>query len=134
MASPKHYDITMRSVFQWAQHELAHVGRIAAVEDKDIQYSYALSTVNGMAHLKDALYQLAKETRQADKKRDIYTLHAQVIRVMKHLIHEYKIDVAPIKAFNVRGVLSDLRYLKNSGTRRVIKGRGKRKGKGTRKH
>jgi hypothetical protein len=32
---------------EWAKSELEHVGRIAAVEDPDIQYSYAQSTVNG---------------------------------------------------------------------------------------
>ena len=127
MSAPYAYETTMKSLFGWAESELAHVGRIAAVKNPNIQYSYALSTVNGMAHLKDALYELSKETEHKDKKRDILRLHDQVIRVMKHLIREYKIDLAPIKAFNVKGVLSDLSYLKN--TRRVSK-----KGKKTRKN
>lgn len=128
MSAPYAYEATMKSLFAWAESELAHVGRIAAVKNPQIQYSYALSTVNGMAHLKDALYELVKETKSKDKKRDILRVHDQVIRVMKHLIREYKIDLKPIKEFNVKGVLSDLRYLRN--TRRAGKGgRGK-----TRKH
>jgi hypothetical protein len=105
------YSSTMKSLFGWAESELAHVGRIAAVEDSDIQYSYALSTVNGMAHLKDALFELVGETEQYEKKRDLLRLHDQVIRVMKHLIYEYNIDLEPIRNFNVRGVLSNLSYL-----------------------
>ncbi len=105
------YSATMKSLFGWAESELAHVGRIAAIEDSDIQYSYALSTVNGMAHLKDALFELVGETEQPEKMRDLLRLHDQVIRVMKHLIREYDIDLEPIRNFNVRGVLSNLNYL-----------------------
>jgi hypothetical protein len=113
-AAPYKYEATMKGVLGWAQGELEHVGRIAAVKDPKIQYSYALSTVNGMAHLKDALFELVGETEHADKKRDLLRIHDQVIRVMKHLIREYKIDLEPIRNFNVKGVLSNLGYLNNS--------------------
>ena len=36
---------------------------------------------------------------------DLLTLHDKVIRVMKHLIADFKVDQETIKAFNTRGVL-----------------------------
>ena len=98
---------------EWAQSELEHVGRITAVKDKDIQYSYALSTVNGMAHLKDALYQMVSDPAYKHKKQDLLRTHDQVIRVMKHLIKDYDLDLNAIRKFNTRKVLSNLSYLKN---------------------
>jgi hypothetical protein len=112
MASPYKYHATAKAVMEWANSELEHVGRIVACEDPNIQYSYALSTVNGMAHLKDALYELVNDPNYADKKEDLLRLHSSVIRVMKHLINDYSIDLNTIKAFNTKGVLSDLSYLK----------------------
>lgn len=47
-----HYDTTFQGVMKWAESELEHVGRIVSLEDPDLQYSYALSTVNGMAVIK----------------------------------------------------------------------------------
>ena len=118
MAAPKKYKTTKNGLMGWAKSELEHVGRIAAIENPDIQYSYALSTVNGMAHLKDALYEMVQETKEGHHKRDLLRLHEQVIRVMKHLIREYKIDLKPIRNFNVRGVLSRFNYLRNKKTRK----------------
>ena len=111
MAAPYKYDITARAVMEWANGELEHVGRIASCADPNIQYSYAQSTVNGMAHLKDALYELVTNPEYADKKTDLLHLHDAVIRVMKHIIKDYNVDISSIKAFNTKGVLSDLSYL-----------------------
>ena len=116
MGSPYKYDITARSVMEWANAELEHVGRIVACADPKIQYSYALSTVNGMAHLKDALFELVNDPNYADKKEDLLRTHASVIRVMKHLIKDFNVDISTIKAFNTQGVLSDLSYLQNTTT------------------
>jgi hypothetical protein len=98
----------------WATSELEHVGRIAAVEDPDIQYSYALSTVNGMAHLKDALFEAVSEKGHKEHKQDLLRLHDGVVRVMKHLIKEYRVNLDTIRAFNTRKVLSNLSYLKRT--------------------
>jgi len=121
MASPYKYHVTAKAVMEWANSELEHVGRIVACEDKKIQYSYALSTVNGMAHLKDALYELVNDPNYAEKKEDLLRLHASVIRVMKHLIKDFKINLNTIKAFNTKGVLSDLSYLKTAKRRKTRK-------------
>ena len=108
----KEYDITMKNVMMWADNELEHVGRIVAVKDADLQYSYALSTVNGMAHLKDALDQLIKnEDVTSAAKRDLRIKVDQVVRVMNHLVKDFALDIAPIKAFNVKKVLGSLDYL-----------------------
>lgn len=119
MAAPYKYDITARAVMEWANGELEHVGRIAGCADPNIQYSYALSTVNGMAHLKDALFELVNNPDYADKKTDLLHLHDAVIRVMKHIIKDYDVDISTIKAFNTKGVLSDLSYLGNAKSAKV---------------
>lgn len=98
----------------WANSELEHVGRIAAVEDPDLQYSYAISTLNGMAHLKDALYEFVTERQGEPMTKDLKLVHDKVIRVMKHLIKDYKLNIQEIVQFNTRKVLSSLNYLKNA--------------------
>jgi hypothetical protein len=119
----KEYNTTAKGLMMWAASELEHVGRIAAISDKDIQYSYAQSTVNGMAHLKDAIFQYVNKYPENRFKADLLTVHDQVIRVMKHLISVYDVNLEEIKAFNTHKVLSSLNYLKE----------GKRKKRTTRK-
>ena len=112
------YDITPQSVMHWANSELEHVGRIASMKDKNLQYSYAQSTINGMAHLKDAIFQLVNDPEYKHYKPDLLVLHGKVIRTMKHLIKDYRVDLNEIRDFNTRKVLSDLSYLtkKNRNT------------------
>jgi len=116
MASPKQYHATVRGVLEWANSELEHVGRIVSIEDPDLQYSYALSTVNGMAYLKDALYELVNDPKYSMHKEDLLRVHEAVIRTMKHLVKDFNIDLDAIKAFNTRKVLSNrnFTYLKNT--------------------
>jgi len=106
------YNTTVQGVMEWAKHELEHVGRIAAVEDPDIQYSYAQSTVNGMMHLRDALFQMVKDPRYSERKADLLNTHNNVVRVIKRLIKDYKVKLSEIKRFNTRKVLSAPNYLK----------------------
>ena len=116
MASPKVYHPTVKGVLEWANSELEHVGRIVSVEDHDLQYSYAMSTVNGMAYLKDALYELVNDPKYSTHKEDLLRVHGAVIRTMKHLVKDFNIDLTAIKAFNTKKVLSNrnFTYLKNS--------------------
>ena len=116
MASPKQYHPTVRGVLEWANSELEHVGRIVSVEDPDLQYSYAMSTVNGMAYLKDALYELVNDPKYSTHKEDLLRVHGAVIRTMKHLVKDFNIDLDAIKAFNTKKVLSNrnFNYLKNT--------------------
>jgi hypothetical protein len=123
MAAPYKYEVTVRSVMEWANSELEHVGRIAACKDKRIQYAYALSTVNGMAHLKDALFEIVNDDRYSHSREDLLRTHNSVIRVMKHLIKDYNISLNTIRAFNTKGVLSDLSYLKTRKKRSTRKRR-----------
>ncbi len=109
--SPKKYKATAKGVMEWANSELEHVGRIASVEDPDLQYSYALSTVNGMLHLRNALYELVNDANYKTHHEDLQRLHDKVVRVLKHLIGEYKVDLGAIRAFNTRKVLGDLSFL-----------------------
>lgn len=125
MASPKKYEATAKGLMMWANSELEHVGRITSVKDKDIQYSYAMSTLNGMAHLKDALYEAVNDPDYVSWKKDLLRTHDSVIRVMKHLIKDYELNLDAIRAFNERKVLSDLSYLTQTG--------GKKSGSKTRK-
>jgi hypothetical protein len=129
MASPKQYHPTVKGIFEWANSELEHVGRIVSVEDPDLQYSYAMSTVNGMAYLKDAIYELVNDPKYSMHKEDLLRLHGSVIRAMKHLVKDYNIDLTAIKAFNTRKVLSNrnFTYLKNRTKRAKHKTRKNRK-------
>jgi len=122
------YDITPQSVMHWANAELEHVGRIASMKDKNLQYSYAQSTINGMAHLKDAIFQLVNDQEYKRYKPDLLVLHGKVIRTMKHLIKDYRVDLNEIRAFNTRKVLSDLSYLtkKNRNTVKSSSNKGKK--------
>jgi hypothetical protein len=100
----------------WVASELEHVGRIIAMKDKHLQKSYAMSTVNGMAHLKDALYEAAHE--EGNETTQLLRAHDSVIRTMKHLIKDFGINVRAIEDFNTEHVLSNLKYLKSGKTRR----------------
>jgi nicotinic acid mononucleotide adenylyltransferase len=128
MASSHQYESTVKGTMAWANSELEHVGRIASVKDKDLQYSYALSTVNGMAHLRDALYQLVKDPRYRAHSMDLLRTHDAVIRVMKHLIREYKVNLDTIRMFNTRKVLTDFSYLKNGKSKATRKAKKSRRG------
>ena len=135
MASDHKYDTTVYGVMEWAKGELEHVGRIVSIKDKDIQYNYALSTVFGMAHLKDALFQMVNDSDYEWKKADLLKTHDAVVRTMKHLVKDFGVDLAAVKSFNSRGVLSDLSYLTNTqeGGRRCWSRKANRKNKKTRK-
>ena len=105
------YEITFKSAMMWANAELEHVGRIASMKDADLQYAYAMSTLNGMAHLKDALAELVEDPEYATHHTDLQRTHDAVVRVMRHLKAEYDLDVDTIRAFNTRHTLQDLSYL-----------------------
>ena len=105
------YEATARGVMEWAHSELEHVGRIVSVQDPDIQYSYALSTVNGMLHLRQALNELIQDPEYTTHKKDLKKTHDAVIRVIKHLIKDFDIDIQTIKNFNTRQVLKDFDFL-----------------------
>ena len=102
----------------WKRQELSHVGRIAAMKDKDLQYSYALSTVNGMVHLRDAIFERVEETKEKDHKMKLLREHDDVVRTIQHLIKDYGINLDTIRAFNERHVLRNMSYL-NPTVRRV---------------
>ena len=127
--APYKYNGTAKGLMMWANSELEHVGRIVSIEDPNIQYTYALSTVNGMAHLKDALFEYISDNPESHMKSDLLVIHESVIRVMKHLIKDFALDLSAIEAFNTRGTLSTLNYLKNGN-----QSRGKRKSRKTRKN
>ena len=107
------YDTTPQCIMHWAKSELEHIGRIASMKDKDLQYSYAQSTVNGMAHLKDAIFQLVNDKDYVHHKKELLVIHGKVIRAMKHLVKEYRVNLNEIRKFNTRKVLSNFSYLNN---------------------
>jgi len=117
MAAPYKYEKSPHCLMKWVASELEHVGRIVAMKDEHLQKSYAMSTVNGMAHLKDALYEAAHEGDNAEQKTHLLRAHDSVIRTMKHLIKDFSINVRAIEDFNTEHVLSNLSYLKNGNTK-----------------
>ena len=115
-----HDEATARGVMEWAKHELEHVGRIVAVHDPDIQYSYALSTVNGMLHLRQALHELIEDPEYFMHKKDLKKTHDSVVRVIKHLIKDFNINLQTIKNFNTRQVLNmDFLQMPNKNVRKT---------------
>jgi protein-tyrosine-phosphatase len=115
------YEATAHGVMKWAQSELEHVGRIVSVKDTNIQYSYALSTVNGMLHLRQALTELIQDPDYHMHTKDLKKTHDAVVRVIKHLIKDYNIDLNTINDFNTRHVLN-FNFLQNKrNTRRANK-------------
>lgn len=102
------YKLTFMSAMKWAEHELEHVGRIVAVEDPDIQYSYAMSTLYGMLHLKKALSELLNDPAYSSQREDIQRTHDKVNRTLKHLIKDFSLDLNVIQAFNTKKILGDL--------------------------
>jgi hypothetical protein len=108
------YEASCHDIEMWKDHELAHVGRIAAMKDKDLQYSYALSTVNGMMHLRDAIHERRLEVKDANHKKELHNLCNEVVRAIQHLIKDYKVNLDTIRAFNERHVLQDFSYLNNA--------------------
>jgi hypothetical protein len=125
---PDHkYNISCHDIQMWKQQELAHVGRIAAMKDKDLQYSYALSTVNGMVHLRDAIYERVLDMKDKEHKMKLLQEHDAVVRVIQHLIKDYGINLNTIRAFNERHVLRNMSYLKPKGVRHVRFGKTMRK-------
>ena len=115
------FNTTVHSVMEWANSELAHVGRIVAVEDPDLQYAYAQSTLNGMLYLRNALKQMVEDPEYEHAKGDLLRTHNSVVRVAKHLIKDYDLDLQAIKTFNSRHTLGDLSYLDEEAAKPVAK-------------
>jgi hypothetical protein len=105
------YHASCHDIAMWKEHELAHIGRIATMKDKDLQYSYALSTVNGLMHLRDAVYERVQETKDKEHQGKLQQTHDDVVRALQHLIKDYKVNLDTIRAFNERHVLRDFSYL-----------------------
>jgi hypothetical protein len=121
--SSKKYNMTVRGVMNWAEHELKHVGYLVGVKDPDIQYAYAQSVVNGMLHLRDALFEMVNDPKYAQQKEDLLKTHDNVVRAVKHVINDFKVDLGDIKRFNTRHVLSNLSYLNSNSKRKTRKRR-----------
>jgi hypothetical protein len=113
------YHATCHEIAMWKEHELAHIGRIASMKDKDLQYSYALSTVNGLVHLRDAIYEKVVDPKHKEHRDLLQEEHDDVVRATQHLIKDYGINLATIRAFNERHVLRDMSYLKPKKVRHV---------------
>jgi hypothetical protein len=111
-SNARKYKLTSMGAMKWAEHELRHLGRIAAVEDPDIQYSYAMSTLNGMLHLKRALTELVGDSAYSMQQEDLRRTLDQVVRAIKHLIKDYSLDVNTILTFNTKKLLGDLANFK----------------------
>ena len=105
------YDPTLKGVMGWASAELWHIGEITGMRDPDLQYAYAQSVANSMAHLHDAMKELLADKRYKTAHADLRKTFNVVVRALQGLMKRYKISVAEIRKFNVRHVLGDLSYL-----------------------
>ena len=121
--SSKKYDITYGGVMNWAKHELKGVGYLIGTKNSDIQYSYAQSKINTMAHLRDALLELVKDPRYKRDRVELVKVHDKVIRVMDHLISDFNVNLNDIKRFNTHHVLGNMSYLKKTRSKRIAQKR-----------
>jgi hypothetical protein len=123
--SSKKYEMTLHGVMHWAKSELKHVGNLAGVKDRDVQYAYAQSVVNGMLHLRDALFELVNDPAYSQNKTELLRTHDKVVRVVKHVIKDYNVKLSEIKKFNTHRVLGKLNYLRG-GSSKSRKNRNKK--------
>lgn len=108
------YQASCHDIEMWKDQELEHMGRIASMKDKDLQYSYALSTVNGLMHLRDAIYERLLGVKEVSHKQELQNSHDDVVRALQHLIKDYRVNLDTIRAFNERHVLQDFSYLNDA--------------------
>ena len=97
---------------QWAKHELNAIGRIISIEDPDIQYSYAMSTLYGMLHLRNALNELVNDSAYSVQREDLQRTYQEVNRAIKHLIKDFSLDVNTAQIFNTKKVLGSLNNIR----------------------
>ncbi len=125
--SSKKYDMTYHGVMHWAKNELKGVGYLIGTKNSNIQYSYAQSKINSMAHLRDALLELVKDPRYKRERTDLVKVHDKVIRVMDHLISDFNVNLTDIKRFNTHHVLGNMSYLKKTRSKRTMQKSTRRK-------
>jgi len=119
MNSEKKYTISVHSAMEWARHELDAVGRIAAVKDTDIQYTYAMCTVNSMLHLRKALLDISENPNYSQDRASLLQRLDEVERVISHVIKDYGVDLNSIRAFNTRKIMGNIGKFNTNTTRRV---------------
>jgi hypothetical protein len=82
-----------------------------------------------MLHLRDALFELVNDPNYVTHKEELQRTHDKVVRVVKHLIKDFNVNLEEIKTFNTRHVLGNLSYLNenkpktNGGRRHTRKNR-----------
>jgi len=120
------YEPTVAGVMGWASAEMYHIGEISTMASKNHQYAYAQSTANGLAHLHDALREIIADPRYRKDRPDLIKTHNTVVRAIRGLVKQYRIDIDEIRRFNTRHILSDLSYAtRTRGTRKTKKNQGK---------
>jgi hypothetical protein len=83
-----------------------------------------------MLHLRDALLELVNDPNYSHHKEDLQRMHDKVIRVVKHIIKDFDVNLGNIKQFNTRKVLGNLSYLNETRSNN----KGVRKNKTMRKN
>lgn len=119
--------MTYHGVMNWAKNELKGVGYLIGTKNSNIQYSYAQSKINSMAHLRNALLELVKDPRYKRERTDLVKVHDKVIRVMDHLISDFNVNLTDIKRFNTHHVLGNMSYLKKTRSKRTAQKSTRRK-------
>ena len=126
----KKYNMTFHGVMSWATKELEQVGNLVGVEDPDIQYAYAQSVVNSMAHLRDALVQMIADPKYRNQREDLMKTRDKVSRVIQHVIKDFDVQMEEIQQFNTHHVLGNLSYLKRK-TRKQTRKQSRKQSGGT---
>ena len=89
----RRYNIPMVGLKDWYKDLLNSVGRIASLEDEDLQRMYATEAVSDMKHFILALDERSQNVANSDKKREIELMKKKIMNAMDHVKNDY--DVTP---------------------------------------
>jgi hypothetical protein len=89
----RRYNIPMVGLKDWYKDLLNSVGRIASLEDADLQRMYATEAVSDMNHFILALDERSQNVVNSDKKHEIELMKKKIMNAMNHVKNDY--DVTP---------------------------------------
>ena len=85
------YNRTVHGVLHWFKLEVDYAGRIRLINDRDLRYASALSSINGMDQIKDIVARMLDNPEYASYRSYLLYFHNNIVRIMEKLVTEYLI-------------------------------------------
>jgi hypothetical protein len=86
------YNRTVHGVLHWFKLELDYAVRIRLINDHDLRYATALSSINGMDQLKDIVARMLDNPEYGSYRSYLLYFHNNIIQIMEKLVTEYLIN------------------------------------------